>query len=122
MAKACVIDDSPVLAAQLSALLATQGISSEWVKPSAVGSSLPAGTELVFVALQLRADNGFRLLRQLADSSACQLVGVSGSGRQSDVCWAGLAGAAVVLERPLEQGKLAACLQSLRPSATRDDS
>lgn len=117
MGKALVLDDSPVLAGQLCNLLAAQGVKSAWLQPGAFSLPLPADIELVFVALQLRADNGFRLLRQLAVHSSCQLVGISDSGRQSDFCWAALAGAVIVLDRPLQRDKLAACLRTLVPVA-----
>lgn len=109
----CVVEDSAVLAAQLCRLLASLGKSAVQVEVAAALATCRA-EDAVFVSLQLRGDNGFRLLRELHARGVRSLIAISASGRASDRCWALRAGARQLLFRPLDLAGVEACLAGLQ--------
>ena len=109
-----VIDDSDVLAGQLCSLLHELGWQTARHSPLADPAGIGAGESPVFVSLQLRGTNAFRLLRMLHAQGCHGLVAISGSGLASERIWAERAGAARVLCRPLRSPALASCLAQLQ--------
>src|SRR5690606_24523420 len=96
------------------------GTSAVQLHPREARAPGCTGDDAVFVSLQLRDDNGFRLLRELYASGCRKLVAVSASGRASDQAWAERAGACHVLFRPLEPAAVETCLAALYPERSRD--
>src|SRR5690606_34543336 len=110
--QALILDDSPVLARHLQALL--QGLGVAAVLQAERPADLSAiEADVIFVEVLQATGNGFQLLRELARSRACPLVLLTGTGRASDRHWGLQAGAAAVLRRPVDGRALQHCLQEL---------
>jgi len=108
-----VVDDSPLLAAQLQQMLATFALLETTVHAPDAAPVLAAGVTVAFIEIQLLHDNGFQLARQLRAAAGCHVVLLSGSGRVTDLQWGLRAGARAVLTRPLQMPALRQTLTDL---------
>jgi DNA-binding response OmpR family regulator len=111
---AVVICDSPVLSLQLCRQLAGHGWNGIVCLPDPA-LAIPDGAKVVIIELMLSETNGFSLLRTLGRRLDLPLVLVSGTGRDSDRYWGKSAGATAVIERPLNDKKLAQLLACCKP-------
>lgn len=110
---ALIINDSMILARHLQGMLALLDVQASIMSARSDLLAEAAKMDLVFLELQLDHANGFQLLRALVAVTTCPLVLVSGTGRASDQCWGLRAGAAAVLQRPLDLQKLCQGLQQV---------
>jgi len=111
--KVLVVDDSPLLAAQLQQMLATLGLVATTAHEPEAAPALAVGMAVAFIEIQLLHNNGFQLTRQVRATAGCPVVLISGSGRVTDVEWAVRAGASAVLTRPLQQEALQWTLEKI---------
>ena len=73
-----------------------------------------AADAVVFVELMLSQNNGFQLIRALANLPHVSLFLLTGTKRSTDLQWGLCAGAKAVLKRPLTLAVLRNALQSLQ--------
>lgn len=99
--KVLVVNDSPLLAAELQQMLAGLGLEAVTLHEPELAPALAVDAAAVFIEIQLLHDNGFQVARRVRAAAGCPVVLLSGSGRATDVEWAVRAGASAVLARPL---------------------
>lgn len=112
-AQALILDDSPLLAAQLARQLEACGLRARTLTSPEELYELAGTAALVCIELQLFGANGFQVARSLAARCSCPLLLLTGTGRGTDLQWGLRAGARAVLARPLAASTLHATLQKL---------
>jgi len=108
-----ILDESPVLTLQLQRQLMTLGYTAtSLVRITGFHQQL-AHNSVVFVELMLSQNNGFQLIRALANLPHVSLFLLTGTKRSTDLQWGLCAGAKAVLKRPLTLAVLRDALQSV---------
>ena len=109
-----ILDESPVLTLQLQRQLMTLGYTATSLVPIAGFHQQLPHNSVVFVELMLSQNNGFQLIRALANLPHVSLFLLTGTKRSTDLQWGLCAGAKAVLKRPLTLAVLRNALQSLQ--------